>query len=129
MATSTRHVEISNRFLGQAEEEFEKGDVLQASEKAWGAIAHYVKSIAKVKDWPDGSHRNILCNAETLLELTSNPDDNKRRFSQVRDLHVNFYEEYMETNEVRSAIDDARALLDAMREAEPRLDSADGSAG
>ena len=43
MTTSVEHVRISDRFLGQAQSEFERGDLLQASEKAWGAVAHYVK--------------------------------------------------------------------------------------
>ena len=43
MATSTQHQEISGLFLDHAAVEFEKGDFLQASEKAWGAVAHYVK--------------------------------------------------------------------------------------
>ncbi len=42
-----RHVQISQRFIPRAEEWFEKGDMPQASEKAWGAAAHYLKSIAK----------------------------------------------------------------------------------
>ena len=49
MATTIRHEEISGRFLHHADEEFEKGDMLQASEKAWGAVAHYVKSVAKAR--------------------------------------------------------------------------------
>ena len=51
MATVAQHQEISERFLSHAEEEFEKGDLLQASEKAWGAVAHYVKSVAKAAGW------------------------------------------------------------------------------
>ena len=47
MATTARHQEISRTFLEHAEIEFGKGDLLQASEKAWGAVAHYVKSVAK----------------------------------------------------------------------------------
>ena len=59
MATTTRHGEFSARLLDHADEEFEKGDMIQASEKAWGAVAHYVKSVAKARGWPDGSHRDM----------------------------------------------------------------------
>ena len=68
MATTTRHEEISYRFLKHANEEFEKGDMLQASEKAWGAVAHYVKPVAKANGWSDGSHRDIANNARRLLD-------------------------------------------------------------
>ena len=47
MSTAARHQEISDVFLEHAEDEFEKGDLLQASEKTWGAVAHYVKSVAR----------------------------------------------------------------------------------
>ena len=77
MATTTRHEEISDRFLEHAREEFDKGDMLQASEKAWGAVAHYVKSVAKARGWPDGSHWDIANNARKLLDLTPDPDGNR----------------------------------------------------
>ena len=124
MATTARHEEISERFLDQADEEFEKGDMLQASEKAWGAVAHYVKSVAKTRGWPDGSHRDIWDNARKLIRLTSDPDDNRRRFVLVNALHVNFYEEELNAREVQLAVMDARALIEAMREAESRLEQA-----
>ena len=60
MATTERHEAIRAVFLDHAEEEFEKDDMLQASEKAWGAVAHYVKSVAKANGWSDGSHRDCV---------------------------------------------------------------------
>ena len=121
MATTTRHEEISSRFLDQADEEFEKGDMLQASEKAWGAVAHYVKSVAKARGWPDGSHRDIADNARRLLDRTPDPGGNRTKFALINVLHVNFYEEELDPVDVKLGIGHARALLDAMREAEPSL--------
>ena len=126
MATSTRHGEISARLLDHADEEFEKGDMIQASEKAWGAVAHYVKSVAKARGWPDGSHRDIADNARRLLNHTSDPDGNKDKFSHINMLHVNFYEEDMHPEEVERGIRHARALIDAMRKAEPRVEGTVG---
>ena len=122
MATTVRHEEISYRFLEHAGEEFEKGDMLQASEKAWGAVAHYVKSVAKARGWPDGSHRDIAVNARRLLDRTPDPDSNRKRFALVNLLHVNFYEEELDPKDVELGIEDARALIDAMREAEATVD-------
>ena len=47
MATTARHQEISDQFLSDAEVEFQRGDLLQASEKAWGAVAHYIEAVAQ----------------------------------------------------------------------------------
>ena len=122
MATTTRHEEISDRFLEHAGEEFEKGDMLQASEKAWGAVAHYVKSVAKARGWPDGSHWDIANNARKLLDLTPDPDGNRTKLALINMLHVNFYEEDLDPKDVELGIRHAHVLIDAMREAESRLE-------
>ena len=70
MATATRHQEISDRFLDHAEREFEKGDLLQASEKGWGAVVHYVKSVTKEQGWSDERTYSIVNrNARRLIDL------------------------------------------------------------
>ena len=50
MATAEQHRKISTQFLEHAEDELRKGDLLQASEKAWGAVSHYVNSIARQQE-------------------------------------------------------------------------------
>ena len=95
--------------------------MLQASEKAWGAIAHYVKSVAKARGWPDGSHRDIADNARKLLDLTPDPGGNRDKFFLINVLHINFYEEVLHPEDVERGIRHARALIDTMREAESRL--------
>ena len=35
------------------------GDLLQASKKAWGAVAHYLKSVAKYRGWQNRTHRDL----------------------------------------------------------------------
>ena len=121
MATTARHQEISRTFLEHAEIEFGKGDLLQASEKAWGAVAHYVKSVAKERGWPAGSHRDISDNARRLMHLTADPDGYGRMFQAMNALHVNFYEEHLHEDDVRRSIADARALISAMETAEASL--------
>ena len=51
---------LSRRFVRQAQEEFDKGDRLQASEKAWGAAAHAVKAVAASRGWNHNSHRLLF---------------------------------------------------------------------
>ena len=123
MATTQRHEAISAVFLDHAEAEFEKGDMLQASEKAWGAVAHYVKSVAKANGWSNGSHRDIAVNARRLLDLTPDPEGNRKRFALINMLHVNFYEEDLDSKDVEVGIRDARLLIDAMTEAESMVDA------
>ena len=44
--TPDNHWAIALRFLDHAQEELDKGNRLQAGEKAWGAVAHQFKAIA-----------------------------------------------------------------------------------
>ena len=123
MATTARHQEISDDFLEHAEDEFEKGDLLQASEKVWGAVAHYVKSVARRRGWPNRSHPDVRKNANRLIDLTDSPRQNGLLFKSMENLHINFYEDtYADRpQDVKFGIEDARTLIAAMKMAETRL--------
>ena len=123
MATIARHQEISKRFLEQAEEELQKGDLLQASEKAWGAFAHFVESTANEHGWPSGSQRSININAETLINQTSDPKENSARLAAMNALYANFYEDFYPEELVAHSIKAARELLADLEEAASRLPS------
>ena len=123
MATTARHLEISDKFPEHARSEFEEGDLLQASEKIWGAVAHYVKSVAAERGWPNRSHADVRRNAYRMADLTDDPEQNRLLFHYMENLHVNFYEDtYADSPEViEQGIRHARALIDALKTAEARL--------
>ena len=121
MATTERHRQISETFLAHAQEEFEKGDMLQASEKAWGAVAHSVKAIARKEGWPNRSHTDVRNNARRLLNLSSDPTVNKRKFAMVEVLHINFYEEMMHPEDVLIAMADAGDLVKILNDVDSQM--------
>ena len=121
MATAEQHTEISDAFLRQAEEELLNGDLLQASEKAWGAVAHYVKSVASEQGWSNQSHRDVNRGARELIRLTDNPKLNAVRLGAANALHQNFYENWFDRDQVVDSIEAAQQLVAAMREARERL--------
>ena len=53
MATTTmsptEHRQVALDFLDASDEEFERGEVLQAAEKLWGAAAHAMISVTRRK--------------------------------------------------------------------------------
>ena len=114
MATVARHQTISSEFLDQAQAEYDKGEMLQASEKAWGAVAHYVKAVAREQSWPNRSHSDVTKAAKRLVRMTSDPDSYGRMYQAMNALHVNFYEENLDSVEVERSIRDARSLLAAL---------------
>ena len=89
--------------------------------KAWGAVAHHVKSVARARRWPNRSHRDVVKNAERLVDASDDPEQYLRMLAMVENLHVNFYEEKYGEKRVRQGIDDARRLIDGMKAAESRL--------
>lgn len=117
MASAEQHREISAQFLAHAEDELRKGDLLQASEKAWGAVAHYVNSVARQQNWPLGSHRLLVQNAKTLLSRDPALASYRRRLLRtVEALHANFYQAAWDEEMVQEAIDDAKELIGALKD-------------
>ena len=88
------HVLTSREFLAKAEEALAQDDLLQASEKGWGAAAHMVKSVAQRKGWLHNSHRDVY---RVVNQLAQEAGESQIRllFSSASALHTNFYENWM----------------------------------
>ena len=104
------HMEISRRFILQADGELRDGDVLQASEKAWGAAVHSLKAIARLRRWDHGGHYQLAQTAKRLADETGQPDI-RRLFSVAESLHANFYNAWKPEDTVREDIEDVKILL------------------
>ena len=83
--------EAGHRLLEQARVELEAGDLVQASEKAWGAAAQMVKAAAQANGWSHGSHRDLFV---AVRDLTNQSGDIEIHdlFAYANYLHTNFYE-------------------------------------
>ena len=121
MATAEQHTEISDGFLEQAAEELSNGDLLQASENAWGAVVHYVKSVAQDQGWSNQTHRDVNRGARELIKLTDDPKLNAVRLGAANALHQNFYEDWFDRDQVVDSIESTQQLVAAMRKARERL--------
>ena len=120
-AVADDHVQFSRRFLEHSRDEFRNGDLREASEKAWGAVAHALKAIAVHRGWQHNSHY--------LLHAIS--DQLGREFDQTKffdhlaiasSMHQNFYENNRGEDAVAYAIDDIErflAKLDEVRVSSP----------
>ena len=104
----------SEKLMQHAFEELAKGERIQASEKAWGAMAHTLKAIADERGLTYGTHNQA---GEVLYEILKEVTDPTRRslimggFAIAADLHRNFYEDVhlreridLELGEVQGAI-------------------------
>ena len=87
---SERHALISRDFLVKAREELERGDLLQASEKAWGTVAHAVEAVAEKRRWFSEADWKLRRAALIIADETCD-DFLMGSYSLTRDAHFNFY--------------------------------------
>ena len=104
--------ERSRAFLEKAYIEFEQGDLLQASEKGWGAAAQMLKAIAAERGWHHGRHGQLFVIVRRLAN-EEQIDGLRFGFRAARTLHANFYEDWMEMAEVEENLDRVREFVDA----------------
>lgn len=113
---SDRHLELSREYLGNAEEYLQQGNNKQASEKTWGAVAQALIAIAERRGWNHGGHRALIDIAHQVADEWNRPDW-FTAFLASKDLHVNFYDDLMESDSIRIIFNDSRALLQELEQA------------
>ena len=106
-----RHLEISDLLMRWAEDELETGELFLASEMVWGAAAHYLKSIAKYRGWPNETHRDLSDIATDLAYETQDPQRINDLYELVNRLHVNFYEDWLLDKDIADGLNDAEELI------------------
>ena len=108
--TTPRYQQASRRFLAQARAELTAGDLMQASEKGWGAAAQMLKAVAEERGWEHGKHRHLSRVASRVRSETGDRDV-YRWFQVAESLHGNFYEDQMSAEDIAESLNDVQALL------------------
>ena len=122
MATWQEHLEISQRFRDQGFAEIESGDLLQGSEKLWGAAAHAVKAVAEQRGWRHDSHRDLFSAVNRLASESGTPEFT-RMFRVASELHVNFYEVTMGVDSIHDMTGSVDDFLGSLRQLTAERDS------
>ena len=120
---SEKYWAISQDYLDQAQTEFEQGDLKQAGEKAWGAVATAVKSISVLRGWRH-DHHTLTGNALREVADEFDREDWKHWFHTAEAMHSNFYEDQLAEPDVQDGINRAKILLtelETIRNEPPRL--------
>ena len=112
------HIATAQEFLEKSDQYFAEGDLLQGSEKTWGAVAHAVMAFAQQKGWDFGDHRALKIAARRLADEHDDPSL-ELAFGVAEKFHANFYHKFMQDYEfdrdrpaVRRFVERVRALLD-----------------
>ena len=104
------HIQTAQDFLEAADREFEAGDVLQGSEKMWGAASHAVMAVSQRRGWPFGSHNAMRVSVRRLAEENDDPFI-EAAFGVAEKFHANFYHDFMESEERQSSAASVRLLV------------------
>ena len=103
------HVETANVFLAHAHTYLREGDLLQASEKGWGAASRMVKAVAETRGWRNSTHGHLY---DVINRLAEELGDDRVQilFRSASALHQNFYEGYMPEGTVATALNDVEEI-------------------
>ena len=104
------HLQTARDFLSRSDEEFASGEVLQTSEKLWGAVTQAVMAAAKQRGWDSGKsyHRKVLIRR---LYEESGDDLLRRGYAAAEIFHANFYYDFMENCQIEENRPVARDFL------------------
>jgi hypothetical protein len=98
---SNEYFDQVNKFLAEGEEELQKGNLQQASEKYWGAAAQAVKAYSELRGWRHDGHALLFQNV-SMISNEQKDDNLKMQFVAAGMLHTNFYENWLTQDEVES---------------------------
>ena len=102
---SAYHSETAAAFLLKARAYLDGGDLLQASEKGWGAAARMVKAVAEERGWSHALESDLFV-AVNRVAAELNDAQLRRLFLSVSALHQNFYEGWFSEEMVADALGD-----------------------
>ena len=105
-----RYEEISRHLLEQAQEELDKGDILQASDKVWGATAHAIKAVCQRMGWNHHAHNHLRA-AANYIAAELDREDLMNAYGYLDALHTNYYEHQRRAREVRAGINNAAFFI------------------
>ena len=105
-----KHGKQSVHYLGNSLEFLEKKELEKASEFSWGSVAQALKSVAGRKGLQLRSHNSLREYARALAKETGD-ESLYTMFLEVQNLHSNFYEADLPSEDVEFVTERARKLV------------------
>ena len=108
-------VQTAQDFLTKSDGYFAEDDVLQGSEKLWGAAAHAVMAVAQQRGWDFGSHRAMI---RAVNRIAQEEDDRALRleFNVAEQFHANYYHSFMEDFQIENNRPTVREFVERILE-------------
>lgn len=111
---------MSRDYMQRAEGYLQQGDLVQASEKSWGAAACALKAIAEERGWHHQSH-SLLFDISNQLADELGRTDLRDMFLSAKSMHQNFYEDWEPEEGVEYAVGRVREYLAELQSVSAQL--------
>ena len=119
---SDRYAKLGRLKLWEAQQELNRGDTMQASEKAYGAVSCAAKAYGEKRGWNHYNHHRVGLILEQLQEEWDAPELVVAHLA-IREMHNNFFEYELRPIVVQEGLHAAQrivARLEEMRQSTPR---------
>lgn len=114
MTTCAQYHNATGRdFMAKARAYLAEDDLLQASEKGWGAAAQMVKAAAEMRGWHHKNHGHLFTNIDRLADETGDREL-AVLFHSAHSIHINFYEGWMTRRSVETALSQVERLVEKL---------------
>ena len=110
-----KHLQIAGEYWAKCPVYLAEGDLRQAGEKGWGAVAQLAKALATLRGWDHYDHVAIREAVQALAgELSESSPQVRRGLLAAESLHGNFYEAHMDGDQAEFALGEVTTLLDIL---------------
>ena len=116
----SKYAAMSRDYMARAENYLRQGDLVQASEKSWGAAACALKSIAEQRGWQHQSH-SLLYDISGQVVDELGRQDLRQMLAVARSMHQNFYENWTPEDEVEYGVAKVREYLAELEAVSPDI--------
>ncbi len=101
-----RHEEISRHLLQQAQDELDKGDILQASDKVWGAVTEAIKAYAQERGW-NCNTENYIRDAARCIAVVQGRGELRTLYGYLEAVNNRLSEQTEESDELANWLNSA----------------------
>lgn len=108
------HNETATEFLSRAHAYLAAADLLQASEKGWGAAAQAVKAVAEARGWNHNGHRQLHQAIDRLVSETG-LGELRGGFNAANTLHANFYDGFLSAQAISEDLQQVERFVEQLR--------------
>ena len=108
------YLRLQEKLLRDAEELNSKGDLVQASEKYWGAVSSLLNAVGERENLPNYTHRDLK---EIAIHLTEKEGDKEytRLLSSAETLHANHHHNFLGKTSYDAHREDALRLIERLK--------------